>query len=82
MKDFQIDDRITTFLVTPKTVKAVVWASKYFANAVPERDGPGYGYVIPPGFLAHKMLPEIREAGLTVDGDVDENGNIRLRVQT
>jgi hypothetical protein len=79
MTDFTIDDRITTFLVTPLTPEAFKWIDGYLPKGAPaERTG----FIIPPGFLAHKMLPAIRAAGLTAGGDVDEQGRITLRVQT
>jgi hypothetical protein len=52
----------------------------YMVITDPPRDGAGY--VLPPGFLAHTMLPLIRLAGFTADGDVDDNGNIKIRVRT
>lgn len=78
MADFRIDDHFTMMLVTPQTEKAKDWIEMFMCGLGHYADG----FMMAPGFAAHKLVPAMREAGFTADGDVDEGGNVRLRVQT
>lgn len=79
MSDFLIDDQVTTLLVTAQNQTASDWLDHFMSGR--GHEGPN-AVRLPPGFLAHTVLPAIREAGFTAGGDVNEKGEIVLRVQT
>lgn len=79
MTDFTIEDQVTTMRVTPNTNTARDWMDDYMHGRGHARDDRAY--TLPPGFLAHAVLPAMKSEGFTVDGAVDVDGRVRLEVQ-
>lgn len=77
MADFTSTDEWSEIIMRPNTVKALDWVKKNVKFGV--RDG---GFATAPGYMVNKVLPELRAAGLTVDGDVDTDGRAKIRIRT
>lgn len=79
MSDFTITDQVVMMTITPNNDAAFDFLDRYMSGR--GRADTGRCFAMAPGYLAHQVLPAIREAGFTVDVVVNEQGNIRLRVQ-
>lgn len=75
--DFEATDAYSEIVLTPLTKRARDWAaqnggSMYFSAALHAA----------PGYMMHHVLPDIRAAGLTVDGDIDDHGRVKIRIRS
>lgn len=77
MSDFTATDNFTDVVLTPNTDAARDWVKAHGFKAR-RPDGSVAAF---PGYVIHVFLPHIRAAGLTVDGDIDDQGNVKIRVR-
>ena len=78
--DFLLTDGITMLTLSPVSARARTWVSNNLEICA--RYLLAWGAVrTAPGYMVDVILPEVRKAGLTVGGDLDVEGRVRVMVQ-
>lgn len=79
MADFTATDDFSRIILCANTSAARAWikAQRFGAMSI----ASGAVFATAPGYMVSHVLPELRAAGLTVDGDVDTDGRVKIRVR-
>lgn len=79
MADFTATDYFSEIVMAPNTERGRQWAQTNVTVLGAHR-GNG-SFAAAPGYMINTVLPELRAAGLTVDGDIDSEGRAMIRVR-
>lgn len=78
MADFIATDDWSEIILRPVSAAAKAWVSD---NVTAPGAMRAVGFAAAPGHIIHTVLPQLRAAGLTVDGDVTTEGKAKIRVK-
>lgn len=78
MADFTATDDFSEIIMHANTKAAKAWMASNVSQKGALRS---IGFATAPGYMVNHVLPELRAAGLTVDGDVDTEGRAKIRVR-
>lgn len=78
MADFTATDDFSEIIMHANTKAAKAWMA---VNVTQKGALRSIGFATAPGYMINRVLPELRAAGLTVDGDVDTDGRAKIRVR-
>lgn len=77
--DFEATDNYSHITLSPRTVAGREWIK---TNVSPSGRDANFSIQPYPGYFVNKILPELRAAGLTVDGDIDDHGRVKIRIRS
>lgn len=80
MADFAATDDFSEIVLRATSERGRKWALKHAGKAL-RPDQHVVSFASAPGYMMHTILPELRAAGLTVDGDIDTEGRVKIEVR-